>query len=145
MSLSCSLVGIGHILLSTRYVAKYCSGSSVPQQFNILKYDDAQQILYDIVQYIASLYSPDKLDHVQKAAKSFRLPYWDWAATPPNGTSVFPLSMGGEPNIAVSGPNGVQTIANPLFSYTFKPFNGSIFPEPPVSLFSQRCEQGVTD
>ena len=91
-----------------------------------------QQVLYDIVQYIVSLYPPGKRDRLKKVAKSFRLPYWDWAAIPTNGSSVLPLSLGGSPNVAVSGPNGVQTIANPLFSYTFKPFNGSIFPEPPV-------------
>ncbi|RYP87352.1 hypothetical protein DL769_000556 [Monosporascus sp. CRB-8-3] len=99
-----------------------------------------EQNLYDIVQYIASLYPPEKQEHFGKVAKSFRLPYWDWAATPPNGTGVLPLSMGGDPNIAVSGPNGVQTIANPLFSYTFKPFNASIFPEMPVSSLKPACK-----
>ncbi|RYP23081.1 hypothetical protein DL765_001336 [Monosporascus sp. GIB2] len=96
-----------------------------------------EQILYNIVQYIASLYPPEKREHIGKAAKSFRLPYWDWAATPQNGTGVLPLSMGGHPNIAVSGPNGVQTIANPLFSYTFKPFNASIFPELPFNTWNE--------
>jgi hypothetical protein len=54
--------------------------------------------------------------------------------TPENGTSALPLSIGGHPDIIVSGPNGNQTIANPLFSYTFKPFNGSIFPQSPVGM-----------
>jgi tyrosinase len=41
----------------------------------------------------------------------------------------------------VSGPNGVQNISNPLFSFTFKPFNGSIFPDFPVSPLHQLQSQ----
>ncbi|KAI1490662.1 hypothetical protein F5X96DRAFT_522342 [Biscogniauxia mediterranea] len=96
-----------------------------------------EQILYNIVQYIASLYPPDRLERFQKLAKSFRLPYWDWAATPQNGDSVLPLSIGGSPTIEISGPNGIQTISNPLFSFTFKPFNGSIFRDSPYNLWNE--------
>ncbi|KAI5926790.1 hypothetical protein F4810DRAFT_724400 [Camillea tinctor] len=96
-----------------------------------------EQVLYNIVQYIASLYPPDQLEHFQKLAKSFRLPYWDWAATPPDGDSVLPLSIGGSPNIEISGPNGVQVISNPLFRFTFKPFNGSIFQDSPYNLWNE--------
>lgn len=71
----------------------------------------------------------------QKAAATFRIPYWDWAAAPPDGDSVLPLIVGGPPTINVSGPNGVQSINNPLFSYIFRPFNGSTFPDFPVGSF----------
>lgn len=33
----------------------------------------------------------------------------------------------------VSGPNGLQEIANPLFAYQFKPLNPTAFIEEPVS------------
>lgn len=89
--------------------------------------------MYNIIQYIASLWPPDDLDRVQNAAKRFRIPYWDWAVAPPAGESVLPLSIGGSSTMNVSGPNGIQSISNPLFSFAFKPFNGSIFPDAPVS------------
>lgn len=55
-----------------------------------------------------------------------RIPYWDWAAAPPGGESVLPLSVGVE-YVVVSGPNGNQTISNPLFSYSFKPLDTTAF------------------
>ncbi|KAI2629693.1 Di-copper centre-containing protein [Hypoxylon sp. NC1633] len=92
-----------------------------------------EQVLYYNVQYIASLYPPDLRDRLQEAAASFRIPYWDWAATPPDGASVLPLSAGGSPTINVTGPNGIQSISNPLFSYVFRPFNSSTFPDFPYN------------
>ncbi|KAI1383252.1 Di-copper centre-containing protein [Hypoxylon trugodes] len=96
-----------------------------------------EQVLYNIIQFIASLYPPDLQDRFQKAAADFRIPYWDWAATPPDGTSVLPLSVGGASSVNVSGPYGVQSISNPLFSYVFKPFNGSIFPDFPYNTWTE--------
>ncbi|KAL7629292.1 hypothetical protein AAE478_000812 [Parahypoxylon ruwenzoriense] len=78
----------------------------------------------------------DRQDRFQEAAATFRMPYWDWAAVPPDGDSVLPLSVGSSPNINVSGPNGVQTISNPLFSYVFRPFNGSTFPDFPPAKYN---------
>ncbi|KAF3061355.1 Tyrosinase [Daldinia childiae] len=92
-----------------------------------------EQVLYNIVQFIASFYPPELQDRFQKAADTFRIPYWDWAAVPPNGVSVLPLSVGASPIINVTGPNGVQTISNPLFSYVFRPFNSSTFPDFPYN------------
>ncbi|KAJ8123927.1 hypothetical protein ONZ43_g235 [Nemania bipapillata] len=96
-----------------------------------------EQTLYNIIQYIASLWPPDDLDRVQKAAKRFRIPYWDWAIVPPAGESVLPLSIGGSSTVNVSGPNGIQSISNPLFSFAFKPFNGSIFPDAPYNRWNE--------
>ncbi|KAI3329304.1 Di-copper centre-containing protein [Xylariaceae sp. AK1471] len=96
-----------------------------------------EQTMYSIVQFIASLWPPEDLDRVQKAAKRFRIPYWDWAVTPPAGESVLPLSISGSSIMNVSGPNGVQNISNPLFSFTFKPFNGSIFPDSPYNKWNE--------
>ncbi|KAI2638091.1 Di-copper centre-containing protein [Xylaria nigripes] len=96
-----------------------------------------EQTMYNIVQFIASLWPPEDLDRVQDAAKRFRVPYWDWAVSPPVGESVLPLSIGGSSTMNVSGPNGVQNISNPLFSFTFKPFNGSIFPDSPYNKWNE--------
>ncbi|KAI8965927.1 Di-copper centre-containing protein [Daldinia sp. FL1419] len=92
-----------------------------------------EQVLYNIVQFIASFYPPDLQDRFQKAADTFRIPYWDWAAVPADGLSVLPDSVGGSPIINVTGPNGAQTITNPLFSYVFRPFNSSTFPDFPYN------------
>jgi len=94
-----------------------------------------QQVMYNIVQHIASLYpaGPERTRY-QQAAQTFRLPYWDWAAMPPNNQSVLPLSVGGNSDIIADGPSGLQQIANPLFTFTFKPLDPSVFPEFPVSI-----------
>ncbi|KAI0898379.1 Di-copper centre-containing protein [Annulohypoxylon nitens] len=96
-----------------------------------------EQVLYNIVQYVASLYPPDRRGRIQEAAAAFRIPYWDWAAVPPEGVSVLPLSVGDSPTINISGPNGVQTISNPLFSYVFRPFNASTFPDFPYNAWGE--------
>ena len=54
---------------------------------------------------------------------------------------MLPASIGRSPSINISGPNGVQEIANPLYSYRFKPFNSSIFIMPPVS--TRHAEEAV--
>ncbi|KAI3343114.1 hypothetical protein F4824DRAFT_485829 [Ustulina deusta] len=106
-----------------------------------------EQTLYNIVQFIASLWPPKDLDRVQDAAKRFRIPYWDWAAAPPLGESVLPLSIGGSSTANVSGPNGIQSISNPLFSFTFNPFNGSIFSDAPYNKWNEtkRAPYPTTD
>lgn len=103
--------------------------------------------MYDIVQYIASLYpAGPQRERFQQAAQTFRMPYWDWAIMPPNNQSVLPLSIGGEPDIVADGPNGPQLIANPLFTFTFKPLNPTVFPEYPVRfLQSIRVANKVAD
>ncbi|KAK3069943.1 hypothetical protein LTR53_011321 [Teratosphaeriaceae sp. CCFEE 6253] len=70
------------------------------------------------------------------AALSWRLPYWDWAATPPAGQSVYPDSVT-SPNVTVSTPNGTASIANPLYSYTFHPVSHSDFYFDPFASWNQ--------
>ncbi|KAI1083196.1 Di-copper centre-containing protein [Whalleya microplaca] len=96
-----------------------------------------EQVLYNIVQFIASLYAPDQQDRIQQSAKAFRMPYWDWALTPPDGEGVLPEIITGSSTINVSGPNGNQSITNPLFSYVFRPFNKSTFPDFPYNTWSE--------
>lgn len=73
------------------------------------------------------MYTDDLRDRFEAAAADCRAPYFDWAATPPEGDSLLPDSVGDSPKINVSGPAGTQTISNPLFTYDFKPPDPSVF------------------
>lgn len=77
---------------------------------------------------------PDPLERAlyQAAAVDFRIPYWDWAVAPPTGENVY-LPEFGQPGIQVYGPNGWQLIANPLYSYKFRPLDPKVFSEGDVS------------
>jgi tyrosinase len=90
-----------------------------------------------MIQHIAQMYPADVRDNYAAAAANFRIPYWDWAAVPPSGQSVFPTSVGGSPSVVVNGPLGTQTIANPLFSYQFKPLVPSDLPDSPVRTYQR--------
>ncbi|KAK0283610.1 hypothetical protein LTR35_006069 [Friedmanniomyces endolithicus] len=69
-------------------------------------------------------------------ALSFRLPFWDWAATPPPGQSVYPTSVT-SPNVTVTTPNGTATIGNPLYAYNFHPVTHSDFYFDPFASWNQ--------
>ena len=113
-----SLPGIDPILLCSRYAATI--------KFLMLpKLRCPQQVLYGIVQNIASQFPDDTRARYQHAAANFRIPDWDWAAQPPNSDTYFPNSVG-SPNINVISPqsNGQTVqIPNPLYSTTFTPLN----------------------
>src|ERR1700722_4418945 len=50
------------------------------------------------------------------AALRFRIPYWDWASDPD-----IPDLVAKQQSIQLTTPTGVQTIPNPVYSYTFPP------------------------
>ncbi|KAF4637552.1 hypothetical protein G7Y89_g521 [Cudoniella acicularis] len=94
-----------------------------------------EQTLYGIVQDIAGQFPTDTKARYQQAAITFRIPYWDWAANPPNGDGYFPNSVAA-PTINVITPqsNGQTVqIPNPLYSYNFAPLNpvAGDFPDAP--------------
>jgi hypothetical protein len=122
-------LGIGPTLRSSRYNS-ICSTHCYYEEALLTSL--VQQTMYRIIQAIASMYPDDRRETFEQAAATFRIPYWDWAAKPPSGDGVLPLSIGGSPTVDADGPNGIQTIANPLFSYTFKPLNASAFTDWPV-------------
>lgn len=66
------------------------------------------------------------------AALNWRMPFWDWAAQPEDGKSVYPSSVS-NPTINVTMPNGRRTIDNPLYSYKFHQLNSSDMYFDPVS------------
>jgi tyrosinase len=87
------------------------------------------------VVWIASLFNDPnnktESEQYQRAAREFALPYWEWAANPPEGGPIYPDDFG-QHIINVHGPNGWQTIPNPLFSYHFSEANMQRFPYPTV-------------
>ncbi|TQS33116.1 hypothetical protein Golomagni_06551, partial [Golovinomyces magnicellulatus] len=82
-----------------------------------------QQELYKLVNAIAALFpnAAEKTKY-QQAASVFRIPYWDWSIMAPAGGTHLPESFW-SPVISQYGPNGMQNIRNPLYSYTFHPLN----------------------
>jgi len=76
-----------------------------------------EQELITVAQQVADTYPDSTRALMQAAASALRLPYWDWAAQPGSGP-VLPESVSGQ-QITVNGPNGQETIANPLYSYHF--------------------------
>ena len=75
-------------------------------------------------------------DQYVAAGKNFRIPYWDWAAVPSDNSSVLPHIVQDSPSISVDGPAGTQMIANPLFTYQFKPVDPKAFIYSPVSILN---------
>ncbi|KAI9651401.1 hypothetical protein NHQ30_001443 [Ciborinia camelliae] len=95
-----------------------------------------QQYLYQIIEQIAVTFPTATKNRYQQAALTFRIPYWDWAAAPPDGDQYFPTVVG-QPSIEVVTPssNGKPIqISNPLYSYKFNPLNPlkGDFPSAPV-------------
>ncbi|EGO53798.1 hypothetical protein NEUTE1DRAFT_93419 [Neurospora tetrasperma FGSC 2508] len=102
-------------------------------------------LLYNLIQNIAKWWPEgEPRNRYQAAALRFRIPYWDWASSPPSGQSVLPLSVGGSPYVDVNGPNGVQRIANPLFSYSFKPLNATAFLQDPWDIWTTTLRSPTT-
>ncbi|OCL02739.1 Di-copper centre-containing protein [Glonium stellatum] len=88
-----------------------------------------EQILLDRVYEIVDEFpnGPTK-DKYRDASSRLRLPYWDWAMTPPNGGTILPASTTTE-TVDVTFPNGTTgTIHNPLYDYKFHPLTPSDFP-----------------
>lgn len=77
-----------------------------------------EQELVATAQSIADSFPESSRATYQTAAANLRMPYWDWAAKACSG-SVLPTSISGQ-QITITGPNGQQTLDNPLYSYTFE-------------------------
>lgn len=90
-----------------------------------------EQIIWDLVQEVAASIGTNEY---KTAAKTFRIPYWDWAAPVPDGQHVLPGPIGGSAFIQISLPTGTRVISNPLYRYHFHPLKSSDFPDDPVSI-----------
>ncbi|KAK4105553.1 Di-copper centre-containing protein [Parathielavia hyrcaniae] len=96
-----------------------------------------EQVLHGLVRTIASFWPESERRRYEAAARRFRIPYWDWATSPPSDESVLPMSIGGSPFVDVDGPRGVQRIANPLFSYKFRPLDTKAFRSGPWNTWNR--------
>jgi tyrosinase len=78
-----------------------------------------EQTLTSIIKDIANQFTTaDKQKYVD-ASLRFRVPYWDWASD-----TYLPDIVSKKEKVSVTNPNGtVQTINNPLYSYTFHPLS----------------------
>lgn len=81
---------------------------------------------------IATLFPESERSQYVEAARTARMPYWDWAIDPVDGQSVLPASVQSE-SVVIGGPNGTQEIGNPLHSYRFHPFDPVELATPMVS------------
>jgi tyrosinase len=78
-----------------------------------------EQELIKVAKNIANQYPSGTKAAMQSAAANLRLPYWDWAAHPPNGGSNMPPLLT-DTQVTVNGPSGSTTFNNPLHHYVFK-------------------------
>jgi tyrosinase len=82
---------------------------------------------------IAGMFSNETERHLyQQAASEIRFPYWDWSLPAPAGEAYFPEAFW-HPTIRQYGPRGLQTIHNPLYSYSFHPVEEEAMMWSPVS------------
>lgn len=103
-----------------------------------------EQTVYNLVNQIANLYTPGPIrDRYMTAARSFRIPYWDWAQLSDDGP-ILPYSISGSAGVSVDGPVGTQIIANPLYTYYFEPLITTDLPEAPLVYWNQTLRYPTT-
>ncbi|WPG98938.1 Hypothetical protein R9X50_00174000 [Acrodontium crateriforme] len=85
-----------------------------------------EQQFVALAQQIASQYSGSQRQDYINAAATIRFPYWDWAANPPSGRTAFPRLIS-DAQTTINGPNGLQTINNPIYSYRLADTSGLIY------------------
>jgi tyrosinase len=91
-----------------------------------------EQVLYQhILEAVNEFPEGELRQRYATAALTWRVPYWDWAAPPQSGQSVY-ASVLAAPTVQVTTPSGVTEIANPLFSYKFHPVSAKDFYWQPV-------------
>ncbi|MCJ1262196.1 hypothetical protein MMC22_002066 [Lobaria immixta] len=74
-----------------------------------------EQILWKTAQNIARRYPLSQRRQYQEAAKTLRIPYWDWALS-----SRMP-DLTNTRWITINAPHGRRNVSNPLYEYTFHP------------------------
>lgn len=104
-----------------------------------------EQVLYDIVQEVATSIVNDTNGEYETAASTFRHPYWDWAAPSSDGGPVLPAPVSGSPYIVLHLPNGSQTINNPLYQYKFASSELSSFPDTPFNVWQETLRYPSTE
>lgn len=88
-----------------------------------------QQVLYEIIHRIVNEFNGTDQARYAQAAADFRIPYWDWAMAPEDNGTVLPASVSSSAEVEVMSPTGPRRIQNPLYQYTFHPFNANELPD----------------
>ncbi len=108
---SCSLRGTGPTWRFLRYVdvPDHAHWGSVRADCN------QQELIWTNAQYIAMRYPFSERWRYREAARTLRIPYWDWTINPamPDLTNT--------PWITINAPGGPSNVSNPLFEYAFHP------------------------
>ena len=81
-----------------------------------------EQGWYASVVKITNSFSGSDKTRYQNAAKGLRLPYWEWAHQPADGSPVTHNVLTSS-TLSVHTPSGQQTIANPIYSYRMQVLN----------------------
>ncbi|KJX97601.1 hypothetical protein TI39_contig477g00009 [Zymoseptoria brevis] len=77
-----------------------------------------EQKFLAIAQTVAQSYPAASRDRMVAAAGVLRLPFWDWASTPESNSTTLPAYIT-ESQITIEGPNGQETMDNPLYKFSF--------------------------
>ncbi|SMY28040.1 unnamed protein product [Zymoseptoria tritici ST99CH_1A5] len=77
-----------------------------------------EQKFLAIAQTVAQSYPAASRDRMVAAAGVLRLPFWDWASTSESNSTTLPTYIT-ESQITIEGPNGQETIDNPLYKFSF--------------------------
>ncbi|KAF2705592.1 Di-copper centre-containing protein [Pleomassaria siparia CBS 279.74] len=77
-----------------------------------------EQALYQSVLEVIDTFPAAQQSRWKEAARTLRIPYWDWAKAPPSGQTNVPAAIRDQ-TVTVTKPSGQVTIANPLYSYTW--------------------------
>jgi tyrosinase len=78
-----------------------------------------EQELIKVALEVADGFDGDFGDRLKAAAQKLRAPYWDWACKPDQGSTTLPPTISGQ-QVTIEGPNGDETVDNPLYSYHFE-------------------------
>ncbi|KAL8714757.1 MAG: hypothetical protein Q9220_001270 [cf. Caloplaca sp. 1 TL-2023] len=103
------------ILLSYFEIAGWQTGSVS----NLVVAHSRQQVIWSNAQQIAATYPRSQRTRYRDAARTLRVPYWDWSTTP-----MMPAEVS-QPFIQINAPNGNTEVINPLYNYTFHPLPSS--------------------
>jgi len=105
----------------------YCTHNSIhfPAWHRVYLAFYEQQLLAR-VKAVAKSYTGSQQNVMIQAASTMRLPYWDWAAQAPSGSSVLPSAMT-DSSVNVNGPSGYVSIPNPLAQFNYQDAGGMYY------------------
>lgn len=85
-----------------------------------------EQEFIKVAKSIANSFPASRRQAMVDASNQIRFPYWDWAKVPPNNLPALPLMISDE-KVTINGPNGQQTIQNPMQRYTYTDSSGMFY------------------